>query len=93
MSFEECKRIAEEKREKELELQREMRRLSGFYKGEEVRLCFAIDPLLWPRMRWVVVVSAYGEVSSKYFNEKKKESAEKYFEELTQKYKLKEEKS
>lgn len=91
MSLEECKKLAEEKREKEKEHQRELRRSRGMVDGEDVRVYLAIDPLLWPRMRWVVLVSAYGELSSKYFKQKKKDSAEKYFEELTQKYGLKEE--
>ncbi|GAI14818.1 unnamed protein product, partial [marine sediment metagenome] len=43
---------------------------------------------LWPGRPWVVAVKAYGETSGEYFRRKKK--AERYFEELTQKYGLKE---
>lgn len=90
MSLEECKRIANEKLAEERETQKETRRSGGYFDGENVRLCSTKNPLPWPRQRWVVLVNAYGVVSSKHFNQK--EDAEKYFEELTQKYGLKEEK-
>jgi len=89
MSLEECKRLAKGKWGKKKELQLEIRRSRGMVDGEDVWLCLSRNPFDWPRKDWVVLVSAYGEVSSRYFEQK--DSVEKYFEELTREYDLKEE--
>lgn len=91
MSLEECKRLAEEKRERDKELQKGMRRSRGMVDGEDVKLCLSLNPLPWPLERWVVCVTAYGFISSEYFKEEEKDSAERYFEGLTLEYGLKEE--
>ncbi len=95
MSLEECKKKAEKKLEKEIGRRRVMRHSEGMVDGEYVRLILSRPPIEWPswgRSRSLVVaVFAYGEPSSKYFKQKEKDSAERYFEELTQKYGLKEE--
>jgi len=95
MSLEECKRLAEKKQEKDKEIQKEMHRSRGIVDGEDVRLVFSINPVHFPgfgiRDRWVVTVSAYGELSSKYFHQGRRESAERYFRKLTQDYGLQEE--
>lgn len=88
MSLEECKRLAKEKLEKDKELRKLMRHSRGVVDGEDVELYLSINPLDWPHKRWVVFVSAYGEISIKYFA--LKESAEGHFEALTQKHNLKE---
>ena len=91
MSLEECKRIAEEKREKLEALQKGRRHSRGEVEGEKVDVYFSKNPLplfLESHQPWVVFVSAYGQLSYKYFNKKK--PAEDYFEELTQKYGLQE---
>ena len=89
MSLEECRRLAEEKREKGKTIRKHMRLSSGEVEGEKVVVCFSKNLFSYPRKPFIVFFSAYGEVSIEYF--KKKESAERYFEELTQKYGLKEE--
>ncbi len=81
MSLEECKRLAEEKRKKVI------RRSRGVVDGEDVNVFFSTPPL--PRTNCLVMVLAYGEVSLKEF--KRKDSAERYFEKLTQDYDLEEE--
>ena len=87
MSLEECKRLEDERRER---LQ-DRRRSIGKVDGEEVEIVFARNPLgSSPRKCWVVFVSAYNQISTKYFKKKEKDSAERYFEDLTQKYGLKE---
>ncbi len=89
MSLEECRRLAEKKREKVKTIGKLMRLSRGEVEGVKVVVCFSKNLFLYPRKPFIVFVSAYGEVSTEYF--KKKESAEKYFEELTQEYGLKEE--
>lgn len=97
MSLEECKRLAEKKLAKEKEIQKETRRSRGMVDGEDVRVCLSMNdssfipivPFVLSSKRWVVAVSAYGELSSKYFI--RKVPAEEYFKELTQEYGLKEE--
>ena len=91
MSLEECKRLAEEKRAKEKELRKGMRHSRGMVDGEDVKVWFSVNPLPFPRERWVVRVEAYGVGTQKYFKQKEKVPAEKYFEDLTQKYGLTEE--
>jgi len=95
MSLEECRRLAEEKLEKDKELRKEMRHSRGMVDGENVKVWFSANPFAWPRERWVrerwvVRVEAYGMGTQKYFKEKDKDSAEKYFERLTQEYGLEE---
>ena len=92
MSLEECKRLAEEKLEKDKEIRKEMRHSRGMVDGEDVKLWFSANPLPWPRERWVVRVEAYGVGTQKYFKEKDKDSAESYFEKLTREYGLEEKK-
>jgi len=87
MSLEECRRLADER----LERIRESRRSIGRVDGEEVEVSLSKSLSGVRRERWVVVVFAYGMTSLKYFKEKEKDSAERYFEDLTQKYALKEE--
>ncbi len=92
MSLEECKRIAEERlkniRER-ADARKEKRHSMGRVGGEEVEIYLSRNILEWPRKPWLVAVWAYNEASAKYFRRKKQ--AEKYFEELTQEYGLKEE--
>jgi len=82
MSLEECKRIADEGM---AETRGARRRSLGMVDGEEVGVYLGRTLVGWP---WVVDVWAYGEMSSRYFS--RKGSATVYFEELTQRYGLKE---
>ncbi len=84
MSLEECKRLAEERQKR----RQESRRSTGMVDGEEVNVVLSRNSLNWPHSRLTVFFFAYGEVSTKDF--KKKVLAERYFEELAQKYGLKE---
>jgi len=92
MSLEECKRLAEESREREKELWTGRRHSGGEVEGEQVDVYFSKNPILLYHHQWIVVVSAYGELSTKYFKHNEKDSAEKYFEKLTKDYGLQEEK-
>lgn len=86
MSLEECKRLADEK----LKIMGKRRCSTGMVAGEKVWIYIAGNSLPWPRHKpWVVVVYAYGEISSKYF--KQREPADRYFEELLRKHGLTEE--
>ncbi len=80
MSLEECKRLADAGRMKVI------RRSRGVVDGEDVDVFFSTPPL--PSANGLVMVLAYGEVSFKEF--KQKDSAERYFEKLTQDYGLEE---
>ena len=96
MSLEECKRLADERLKKaraHASAQGERRHSTGRVDGEEVEIYLSrniwegID--LWPGKPWLVAVRAYYEVSAKHF--RRKERADRYFEDLVQKYGLKEE--
>lgn len=86
MNLEECKRIADDK----LDRIRKIRRSMGRVEGEELEVLLSTNPSDSHRKNCLVLVFAYGEVSIKEF--KWKDFAESHFDELTQKYGLKEEK-
>jgi len=95
MSIEACKRLAEERLKKaraRAEAREEKRHSKGRVDGEDVEIYLSRNIWegieLWPGKPWVVAVWAYCEASAKYF--KRKERADRYFEELTQKYGLQE---
>lgn len=92
MSLDECMRLAEKTKKRKKETRRAeglIASLIGAVDDERI-LINLTKPLLgeFPFPTWVVYVHAYGELSRKYFYRRK--SADNYFEELTQKYGLRE---
>ncbi len=81
MSIEACKRLAG-KREWE-------RWAFGMVDGKLVVVTLKKNRFWFAFYKWGVLVLAYGETSGEYFGQR--ESAEEYFDELVQKYDLKEE--